>query len=262
MTDLGTLRRALQTPVRPDDGAPGFLDIDEIIVKGRRLRRRRRVTVAGASAALAAAVVTAVAGVGQPGQGSHPSQASVPLAPRPSVTASHGPARPSPAPTASPAAPVGKVIVSGITGPAGALVFYAVKIGLASLPGTKFGIMAGYRDTAGRLSAAVETNETAGPGTTAGFHAVEAPMQAGSPSTAIPEFGYYAGPAVTITGTMGGHKVRAATARWSQNRSIVIFWFPATAGPAATAVQNLAAYDQAGHLLPAGHAAGQATGRG
>jgi hypothetical protein len=258
MTDLDTLRQALQTPVRPDGAAAGFLDVDEIVVKGRRLRRRRRVTAASASAALAVAVVAVILGVSQPGPGSRPSQAAVPLAPHPPATAGQSLATPSPAPTQSSSGPVGKVIVSGITGPAGTLVFYAVRMHLTGLPGTTFGIMAGHRDAAGRLSPAVVTNETAGPGTTEGFHAVEAPMQAGLPGTAIPEFGYYAGPAATITATLGGHKIQAATARWSQDRSIVVFWFPVTAGKTGKPVQNLAAYDQAGHLLPAGEtAAGQ-----
>ncbi len=146
------------------------------------------------------------------------------------------------------------MIPAGLSDPDGQLVFYVVGIDLRGLPGTRFGVMAGHRDTAGRLVPAVETNETSGPATAAGFHAVEAPVAAGSPSTAIPEFGYYAGPAATITGTVGGHLVRARTARWSGDPAIVIFWFPRTAGSAGRAARNLAAYDRAGHRLAAGHA--------
>jgi hypothetical protein len=178
-----------------------------------------------------------------------PAATPVPARSRPSRAASAVPV-----PRAAPAGPEGAVIPAGVTDAAGRLVFYAVGIHLAALPGTHFGIMAGHLDPAGRLVPAVETNETAGPASAAGFHAVEAPMRAGSPAVAIPEFGYYAGPAARITGIAGGHRVRARTARWSRDPAIVIFWFPSAAGPARTAVQDLAAYDRAGHLLPAGHA--------
>jgi hypothetical protein len=137
-------------------------------------------------------------------------------------------------------------------------VFYGVRIHLRQLPGTTFGIMAGLRGASGGLTPEVETNETSGPDTAAGFHAVQSPSSTGSPPVAIPEFGYYAGPATSITAWQGGRLVHADLARWSVNRRIVIFWFARQAGSGGSALTGLAAYDTAGHRLPAGHpAAGQ-----
>jgi hypothetical protein len=145
------------------------------------------------------------------------------------------------------------VIPAGIRDQAGELVLFVVRIHLRQLPGTGFGIMAGHRATSGTLTGDVETNETTGSATAPGFHAVESPIETGDPGTAIPEFGYYAGPAAKITASAGGKQVQASIARWSLNPQIVIFWFPATARPSATAPHGLTAYDASGHLLPAGH---------
>jgi hypothetical protein len=145
------------------------------------------------------------------------------------------------------------VISTGVKDGAGELVFYGVTIHMRQLPGTTFGIMAGQRDSSGALTAQVEANETAGSDTAPGFHAVEAPLAVGRPAVAIPEFGYYAGPAAKITALAGGRQVTASTARWSVNPSIVIFWFRPTVNPAGTALHGLAAYGTGGHQLPAGH---------
>jgi hypothetical protein len=260
MTDLDTFRQALRAPGAPHRGAPdpAALDIGKIMVKGRRIRRRRRLVAGGGSACLAAAVIFAVTGISHLGR-QNPSPALAPAASvRPSVPSSgppSGPARPSPVPSASPAppAPAGGVISTGIRDQAGQLVFFVVRIHLRQLPGTGFGIMAGHRAGPGTLTGDVETNETTGSATAPGFHAVESPIETGDPGTAIPEFGYYAGPAAEITASVDGKPVRASTARWSLNPQIVIFWFPATAHPSATAPHGLAAYDASGHLLPAGH---------
>lgn len=127
-----------------------------------------------------------------------------------------------------------------------------VRIHARQLPGITFGIMAGLRDSAGGLTPEVETNETQGPASSAGCHAVEAASSVGSPALAVPEFGYYAGPAATITAQEGGRQVQAHLARWSVSPRIVIFWF----SPSATgsAPQNLAAYNAAGQQLPVGQA--------
>ena len=152
-----------------------------------------------------------------------------------------------------PLVPAGRVIPAGIRDQAGELVFFVIRIHLGQLPGTSFGIMAGHRASPGTLTGDVETNETTGSATAPGFHAVESPIETGDPGTPIPEFGYYAGPAAKITASAGGKRVTASIARWSLNPQIVIFWFPATAHPSATAPDGLAAYDASGHLLPAGH---------
>jgi len=169
---------------------------------------------------------------------------------KPGAAGSAGPSGPPPR--------EGRVIPAGFKDAAGELVFYGVRIDLRQLPGTTFGIMAGLRDASGALTPEVETNETTGPDTATGFHAVQSPSAAGSPPVAIPEFGYYAGPAASITAWQGGRLLHADLARWSVNRRIVIFWFARQAGSGGTALTGLAAYDAAGHQLPAGHpAAGQ-----
>ena len=145
----------------------------------------------------------------------------------------------------------GRVISTGINDAGGELVFYGVRIHAQQLPGITFGIMAGLRDSAGHLTPEVETNETQGSASSAGFHAVEAASSVGSPAVAVPEFGYYAGPAATITAQQGGRQVQAHLARWSADPRIVIFWF--APGSAGSAPENLAAYNAAGQQLPAGH---------
>ena len=251
MTDLDTLREALQTPVRPDAGAgaPEPLDVGEVITRGRRLRWRRRAGATTVAACVIAATVAAVTGAGH--AGSRPLRTVPPPLGGGRSTPS---ATPSPAPSAPPA-PAGKVVPAGTTGSDGGLVFYVFKIGMSAPPGTRFGIVAAHRDAAGRLVPAAEANETSGPGTTAGFHAIEAPMSVGSPGTVIPEFGYYTGPAATITGTENGHLVAARIAPWSLDPDVVIFWFPTTAKAGGGPVQNLTARGKAGQRLPAGQPA-------
>ena len=142
----------------------------------------------------------------------------------------------------------GRVIATGIKDTGGELVFYGVRIHTQQLPGVTFGIMAGLRDSAGGLTPEVETNETQGAASSAGFHAVEAASSVGSPAVAVPEFGYYAGPAATITAREGGRQVQAHLARWSANPRIVIFWFtPSSTGGTP---QNLTAYSTAGQSCP------------
>jgi hypothetical protein len=150
-----------------------------------------------------------------------------------------------------PPRPYGAVISTGIRNSAGELVFYAVRVHTAQLPDTTFGIMGGYRKASGKLTADVVDNEFSGPDTAPGFHAVHAPMTVGK--EAIPEFGYYAGPAVKITGIVGGRRILADHAEWSVNPKIVIFWFSPRADRFDYAITGLAAFDAHGKRLPAGH---------
>ena len=166
---------------------------------------------------------------------------------KPGTAGSAGPSGPPPR--------EGRVIPAGFKDPAGELVFYGVRIDLRQLPGTTFGIMAGLRDASGALTPEVETNETTGPDTAPGFHAVQAPSSVGSPAVTIPEFGYYAGPAASITALDHGRVIHARLARWSVNPRIVVFWFIPPAAPAGATLTGLAAHDAAGHQLPAGSAA-------
>jgi hypothetical protein len=214
------------------------------MAKGRWLRRRRRLATAGGSVCLAAAAFAAFTSI------SHLSRP--PHVPALSPATSSGSA-PGPGPGGS-ARPVreGQVISSGIKDAAGELVFYGVGIHAQQLPGVTFGIMAGVRDASGKVTPEAETNETTGSGAAAGFHAVASSASVGRPAVAVPEFGYYAGPATKITARKGGQLVQAVLARWSVNLGIVIFWFPASTGPGSP-LTGLAAYDAAGHQLPAGH---------
>jgi hypothetical protein len=258
MTDLDTFRRALQGHDLPGPGPgaprPGTLDIGEIMARGRWLRRRRRLA---AGAAGLAAVITVVIGAGHLSHAGLPSTALA-RPPATSARSSGPPATPGPA-GSSPPRREGRVIPAMFKEAGGELVFYGVRIRLAELPGTTFGIMAGLRDTAGRLTPEVEANETAGPDTATGFHAVQAATSVGSPAAAIPEFGYYAGPATAITARDAGRLVHAHLARWSVNPRIVVFWFTPPAAPASATLTGLAAYNHAGHRLPAGN---PAPGRG
>jgi len=234
MTDLDTLRRALRARPAADLGR---LDIGQIMLQGGRVRRRRRILAASGGAVLAAvlaAVVISAGLPGRPGREPHPVPA---LAPGHSADRGRN-------------APYGAVISTGIRDSAGELVFYAVKVHTAQLPQTTFGVMGGYRK-AGKLTADVESNEFSGPDTAPGFHAVQSPTSAnGHP---VPEFGYYAGPAVKVTGVVNGQRIQAGHARWSVNRTIVIFWFSPRDNPGAHTVTGLAAYNAQGKLLPAGH---------
>jgi hypothetical protein len=228
MTDLETLRRALRAPA-PELRQP---PISAIMAQGRRVRRRRQALVAGGLACLAAVGIAA-------GYTAAPSRSAV----QPTTTA---PAPPKPRDA------YGAVIRTGIRTSSGRLVFYAVRIHARQLPKTTFGIMGGYQNSAGHVSNGVEANEFTGSDVAPGFHAVEAPTTVNE--QAIPEFGYYAGPAVKITGKVGGRTIRADTARWSVNPAIVIFWFAPRDDPGAREVTGLAAFNVHGERLPAGHA--------
>jgi hypothetical protein len=253
VTDLDALRRALKAPDLPGQPGPGTaytgaLDTREIMAKGRWLRRRRRLAAASASLAAAAAAVTAISHLSAP---SHPSPALV--QPRATSAGASAPAA-SPVPTAAgPPAREGRIIPAGAKAATGELVFYGVRIRARQLPGTTFGIMAGVRDASGALTPEVEANETTGSAIAPGFHAVQSAASVGRPAVAIPEFGYYSGPATAITARRGGRLVHADLARWSVNHGIVIFWFSRQSGSAGPALTGLAAYDAAGHQLPAGH---------
>lgn len=256
MTDLETFRQALKACDPPGWPGPGrgvpyssaldagrALDAGEIMAKGRSLRRRRRLAAAGGSLCLAAAAVTAVTSIGHL---SRPSPVPALGSPRSAGPAAGG--------TGQPAARAqeGRVIPSGIRVAGDEVVFYGVRIHNHQLPGVTFGIVAALRGPTGGLTPEIETNETTGSGSSSGFHAVEAASSAGSPAMTIPEFGYYAGPAATITAQAGGRQVQAHLARWSAKPGIVIFWFsPSTSR--GRAPHNLTAYNTAGHKLPAGH---------
>jgi hypothetical protein len=114
------------------------------------------------------------------------------------------------------------------------------------MPGVHFGIVAGRLMPDGTLVADLASNETEGSDRSPGFHAVHDSLVTGG--GAVPMFGYYAGPAATITGTLGSRPVTARQAVWSEDTGVVVFWFE----PAGGTVTNLVAVDAAGNRLPAG----------
>jgi hypothetical protein len=172
------------------------------------------------------------------------------------VTAKHKPAGKlthlaAPSANPRPPRPYGAVIDTGIRNAPGELVFYGVHVHAAQLPQIKFGFMGGYRNTTGHLSADVIVNEFIGSDVSPGFHWACAPSTVNG--QAIPEFGYYAGPAVKITGTLDGQRIRAGQAQWSVNPKIVVFWFSPADNPRDEDVTSLAAFNVHGRLLPRGH---------
>jgi hypothetical protein len=94
----------------------------------------------------------------------------------------------------------------------------------------------------------VMTNATAGADRTPGFHAAEAAMQVDGKTTLT--FGYYAGPAEVIVARTGqrSQKVTAHQAIWSEDPTVVFFWFDAGSGT----VTDLEALDKNGRTLPRG----------
>ncbi|MDT5040326.1 MAG: hypothetical protein QOE51_1311 [Actinoplanes sp.] len=153
---------------------------------------------------------------------------------------------PAPNPPAKPtkAAVLGDIVKTGF----GDWVLFATPVKSAVLPKTHFGVMAGRRSNS-TLTGDVITNETNGSDKASGFHAVQGTMEVDGVQT--PTFGYYAGPATRITGKAHGKTVTAGHAVWSEDASVIFFWF--TPG---TTVNSLAAYDRTGKKLPTGHSGG------
>ncbi len=251
MNDLEAFRSALHDTPPDLDTSPGP-DLDRIMASGGRLRRRRRVA-AGAGAALAVTAVL-VGGFQLAAPAPPPALPFVPAAP-PSAAASArpegsaAPARPNPTPEQPAPAPLGGLIPAGF----GDWVFYAEAI---DSPTVKFGIMAARRTPAGLQPQVManEGSEGGRSGTAPGFHAVSAGMIVGEDDVATPAFGYYAGPAKKITAKHDGRTVTARQATWSEDRSIVVFWFdPAKVGDGFSP-KGLAAFDADGKKLPSGNA--------
>ena len=131
------------------------------------------------------------------------------------------------------------------------LVYGIIKNGQAinekAIPKTHFGIMAGRQLPSGELVDEVMANETTGSDNAPGFHAVQGSM--GLDAGKSPTFGYYVGPAAKITAKAGGKTVTAKHATWSEDPSVVVFWF----SPSVSGVGKLAAFNSAGKQLPTGN---------
>ncbi|MEV4709264.1 hypothetical protein [Actinoplanes sp. NPDC049316] len=233
MNDLEDLKDAMHsTP----DFEPRPLDLDAVLAQGGRLRRKRRLAVGAASGVAVLALLVGGAQVARlGGDGNGPG--TVAAAPPGQVAA-------------SPAGDVlGDVIRTGLTTPEGEQVLWVKPLEEDTLPGVTFGLVLGRRTADGKLVSDVLVNETKGSDRAPGFHSPEGPMQVNGVVT--PAFGYYSGAdAATITTTVNGRRVQARTAVWSEDPSIVVFWFdPAAVKPGAS-LTKLTAYDEKGRTLP------------
>ncbi|MDR7278101.1 hypothetical protein [Catenuloplanes atrovinosus] len=234
MTDLDHLPEDLHDDLHAAAGESfGAPDLNSIMAAGHRIRRRRL-----AAELVAASVIVIAAGVGV--------TAALP------TTEPPRPAAPAPA-SSTPSDDLYRVVPTGLRQPGGEIVLQVVPAEVQGA-GTdiRFGVMAAVRDDTGAMRDLMMTNEVQGSDVEPGFHAVHAPMTVDG--TRVPEFGYYAGPAATITGrSAAGTRVEArlAEAEVGADR-IVVFWFdPATAGEGE--VGDLAATDAAGNALPRGN---------
>ena len=182
--------------------------------------------------------------------------ANAAMSPRPSAAPAAGlqfgaPATSAPAssaPDQSAPSPLGDVINTGMAAKSGKWVFFAQAIDEKALPETHFGIMAGRSLPSGDLTGDVLANEVEGSDRAPGFHAVQGGMQIEAGKS--PTFGYYVGSATRITAQAGSHPVTAKQAVWSEDPSVVVFWFD----PAVSGIGKLAAYDKAGKKLTTGNA--------
>ncbi|UMP02616.1 hypothetical protein [Amycolatopsis sp. EV170708-02-1] len=241
MTDLETLRSALREPPAEGFAEP---DLGAIMTKGRRIRRRRR--LATGAGGIAATVVTVLVIVGavalrEPARQPLPPAASAPVAPAPA------PASPSiiEAPSVS---PLGDVIPLGLKGEGGReLVIYASEIDEPSMPDVRFGLQVAYRNSAGEYEALMAANEFKGSDRSFGFHAVDGGDLIRG--TFVPVFGYFSGPAVRVTSTVRGKPVEAKVIPWSEDPSVVIFWFDGAQVESPYVLTPLVAYDAKGQRL-------------
>jgi len=243
MTDLETLRSALREPPAEGFAEP---DLGAIMTKGRRIRRRRRLaTGAGGVAAAAVTVLVIVGAVAlrEPAQQPLPPAASAPAAPAPI------PAPASPSVTSAPSdSPLGDVIPLGYQGEGGReLVIYASEIDEPSMPDVRFGLQVAYRNDAGGYEALLAANEFKGSDRSFGFHAVDGGDLIRG--TFVPVFGYFSGPAVRVTSTVRGKPVEAKVIPWSEDPSVVIFWFNPGQVESPYVLTPLVAYDAKGQRL-------------
>ncbi|GAA0794822.1 hypothetical protein [Spirilliplanes yamanashiensis] len=199
--------------------------------------------IAGAAAVCVATAVTGAVAASAAEKGGAP--APVPAAARSAAPPSAPPGQPGE--YEPPAAdPKGDVIDAGF----GDWAFWAEPVDIDQ-PGITFGIMAGTRKGSA-LTPVVMANETDGDDTAPGFHAVQGGMVVGDDNAATPAFGYYAGPAATITARGKGGTVTAKQAVWSEDSTVVVFWFdPAEVGRNFMP-KDLTAFDAAGAKLPTG----------
>ena len=201
MTDLDSFRAALRGP---DDGRPPALE--EILTAGRKLRRKRRFL----TATVAAAVLVAATG----------STIAIQHAQAPS--AGQAAAWPTGAPRAD--GSWGLPVYTGIQQKDREIVVTAFHNNNPAYPDIKFGVRSCAAAADGGLEPCTNTFDDVAPDNSPGFHSIELPT--GGNGFDFPMYGYYIGPATTITVKSRGKVVTAQTAAWSENPDVLFFWFP------------------------------------
>jgi hypothetical protein len=244
MTDIETLRSALREPPAEEFAAP---DIAGIMAKGKRIRRCRR--LATGAGGVAAAAVTVLVIVGAVALREPRPQQPQSLPPAASAPVTSGPVASGPTTTEPPAAaPLGNVIPLGTVGRDGKeLVLYAYPLDEPVLPDIRFGLRVASRNADGTYDGLLATNEFKGSDRSFGFHATDGGELI--EETFIPVFGYFAGPAASITSTVRGKTVTAKTTVWSEDPNVVFFWFDQADVPSSDVLTPLIAYDAKGERL-------------
>jgi len=239
VNDLDDLRDAMRTT---PDFEPRPLDLAVVMAAGGRLRRRRRFAVGAASGLAVLALLVGGAQFVRPQAASQPAASQQPAGPATAVT------DPVPAPSdAASGAVLGEVVTTGLRDDLGERVLWVV----SAEPVAPFGIVSGRRLADGSLQPDVLANESTGSARAEGFHAAQAPMTVEGRATLA--FGYYSGPATRITVQASGKRIDAMRAAWSEDPSIVLFWFPPELVKPGGKPSGLTAYDRDGGKLPAGH---------
>ncbi len=220
MNETDRLRAAIRA-TEPDDR--GRFDVDTIMRQGRRLRRRRRVVRGGAALLSVIVVAVGVAAVlRQPDPFERSAQPAATSSTATTVTeptvgaATPPPARP----------PIGTVLSTGIRYGGDERVFYFVAVDVPRAPEVTIGLVAGRRSVTGALTVDYLVNDVEGSDRRPGFHELGyEPSAQLLPDDPVPTFGYFVGPATRIIGSVGGQRMDAELARWSEDADVVVFWF-------------------------------------
>jgi hypothetical protein len=230
MTGLDEFRAALRAPA-PATGRP--VALDEIVRRGRRLRARRRLI--GGVAWFTAFSVVVLGGAVLWEKTSY--QGAAPFG---AASADRTPGLP--------AGAWGEPVETGLTQPGGQIVLmlsFTKRSGMASV---------GCFEAADRSLSGCRTVWDLPDRTYAtGFHALHAPVTVDGRG-GLPIFGYFIGPARTITAKSGGRTVTAQLAVWSENADYKLFWFPSDQVSPTAKLTDWAAFQADGRPVPTGHA--------
>ncbi|WP_327038350.1 hypothetical protein [Micromonospora maris] len=245
MNETDRLRAAIRA-TEPD--GRGRFDVDTIMRQGRRLRRRRRVVRGGA--ALLSVVVVAVGVAAAVLRQPDPSERGAPPATTSSTAAkvtepTVGAATPPPAPP-----PIGTVLSTGIRYGGDERVFYFVEVDVPRAPEVTIGLVAGRRSATGALNVDYLINDVEGSDRRPGFHEIGyEPSAQLLPDDPVPTFGYFVGPATRIIGSVGGQRLKAELATWSEDDDVVVFWFHPQVLRPGQRLDGILAWDAQGRRL-------------